>query len=129
MYQTPSVENDIEWFSTRHEAEQFCKALSIQDGLCNIREVDEDGHWVWGVGYKNGDRTKFFSGGMRTMKIAVLDYMTGTVEIFEAPEMTDGNEIEEYLSNEKGFHLSNCSWMCGVKQVCNECITLKDKAK
>lgn len=42
------------------------------------------------------------------MKIAVLDYSTGSVDIFEIPE---GEHIEWYLTEEKGYDLAEIYWM------------------
>ena len=44
------------------------------------------------------------------MKIAVLDYSTGCVDIFEVPE---GENIEWYLTEEKGYRsdLQDIHWM------------------
>lgn len=42
------------------------------------------------------------------MKIAVLDYASGSVDIFEVPE---GEHIELYLTEEKGYRLDDIHWM------------------
>lgn len=42
------------------------------------------------------------------MKIAVLDYASGSVDIFEVPEE---KHIEWYLTEEKGYNLENIHWM------------------
>jgi len=42
------------------------------------------------------------------MKIAVLDYSSGCVDIFEVPE---GEHIERYLTEEKGYNMDNIYWM------------------
>lgn len=42
------------------------------------------------------------------MKIAVLDYAGGSVDIFEIPE---GEHIEWYLTEEKGYNLEEIHWM------------------
>ena len=42
------------------------------------------------------------------MKIAVLDYASGSVDIFEVPE---GENIEWYLTEEKGYRLDDIYWM------------------
>jgi len=51
------------------------------------------------------------------MKIAILDYTTNTVDVINAPEMSDGCEIEEWLTVERGYHLSYIAWMAGVNGV------------
>lgn len=42
------------------------------------------------------------------MKIAVLDYASGSVDIFEVPE---GEHIKWYLTEEKGYNLDLIYWM------------------
>lgn len=42
------------------------------------------------------------------MKIAVLNYASGSVDIFEAPE---GENIERYLTEEKGYWMDEIYWM------------------
>lgn len=42
------------------------------------------------------------------MKIAVLDYSSGCVDIFEVPA---GEHIEWYLTEEKGYNMDNIYWM------------------
>ena len=42
------------------------------------------------------------------MKIAVLNYTTGDVDIFE---VENGENIERYLSEEKGYRLDDIYWM------------------
>lgn len=42
------------------------------------------------------------------MKIAVLDYSSGCVDIFEVP---DGENIKWYLTEEKGYNLDLIHWM------------------
>lgn len=42
------------------------------------------------------------------MKIAVLDYASGSVDIFEVP---DGEHIECYLTEEKGYRMDEIHWM------------------
>lgn len=42
------------------------------------------------------------------MKIAVLDYASGSVDIFEVPEEEN---IEWYLTEEKGYNLDNIHWL------------------
>lgn len=42
------------------------------------------------------------------MKIAVLDYASGSVDIFE---VSDSEHIEWYLAVEKGYNLDNIHWM------------------
>lgn len=42
------------------------------------------------------------------MKVAVLDYSSGCVDIFEVPK---GEHIEWYLSEEKGYNIDNIEWM------------------
>ena len=42
------------------------------------------------------------------MKIAVLNYSTGDVDIFEVPKEED---VERYLAEEKGYNLDNIFWM------------------
>lgn len=42
------------------------------------------------------------------MKVAVLDYSSGCVDIFEVPK---GENIEWYLIEEKGYNLDNIHWM------------------
>lgn len=51
------------------------------------------------------------------MKIAVLDYSVGEVDIIEAPEMELSEEVEEWLSLEMGYHISSIAWMAGVNRV------------
>lgn len=45
---------------------------------------------------------------MTAMRIAVLDYASGSVDIFEVPE---GEHIEWYLTEEKGYRLDHIHWM------------------
>lgn len=42
------------------------------------------------------------------MKIAVLDYTNGSVDVFEVPE---GEDVELYLTEEKGYRLDDIYWM------------------
>lgn len=44
------------------------------------------------------------------MRVAVLDYSTGSVDIFEVP---DGERVEWYLTEEKGYRqdLQEIHWM------------------
>ena len=42
------------------------------------------------------------------MKIAVLNYVSGSVDIFEVPE---GLDIERYLAEEIGYLLGDIHWM------------------
>ena len=42
------------------------------------------------------------------MKVAVLDYASGSVDIFEVPE---GEHIEWYLTEEKGYRMDDIYWM------------------
>lgn len=42
------------------------------------------------------------------MKIAVLDYTSGSVDIFEVSE---SEHIEWYLTEEKGYRLDDIYWM------------------
>ena len=42
------------------------------------------------------------------MKVAVLDYASGSVDIFEVPE---GEHIECYLTEEKGYNMAHINWM------------------
>ena len=42
------------------------------------------------------------------MKIAVLNYGTGDVDIFVAPK---GEDIEWYLTEERGYRLDDIYWM------------------
>lgn len=42
------------------------------------------------------------------MRIAVLNYATGSVDVFEAP---DGENIEWYLTEVKGYRMDNIHWM------------------
>lgn len=42
------------------------------------------------------------------MKVAVLNYTTGSVDIFEIPE---GERIEWYLTKKKGYRLEEIHWM------------------
>lgn len=42
------------------------------------------------------------------MKIAVLDYASGSVDIFEVPK---GEDIKWYLTEEKGYRLELIHWM------------------
>ena len=42
------------------------------------------------------------------MKIAVLNYDTGDVDIFEVPV---GEDIEWYLTEEKGYRMDDIYWM------------------
>lgn len=51
------------------------------------------------------------------MKIAVLDYSVGEVDIIEAPEMELSEEIENWLEDAGGYRLSDISWMAGVNRV------------
>lgn len=43
-------------------------------------------------------------------QVAVLDFTTATVHIFNLPEGVD--DIESFL-DERGFDVSNCQWMAG----------------
>lgn len=46
------------------------------------------------------------------MKAIVLNYSTGCVHICELPnDLVNGEDIENYLDLEEGFHLSDCHWM------------------
>lgn len=51
------------------------------------------------------------------MKIAVLDYSVGEVDIIEAPEMELSEEIENWLKDAGGYRLGDISWMAGVNRV------------
>ena len=51
------------------------------------------------------------------MKIAILNYLTNEVDIINAPEMNDSGDIEEWLTVERGYHLSYIAWMAGVNGV------------
>jgi hypothetical protein len=51
------------------------------------------------------------------MKIAVLDYSVGEVDIIEAPEMELSEEIENWLEDAGGYRLGDISWMAGVNRV------------
>ena len=51
------------------------------------------------------------------MKIAVLDYSVGEVDIINAPEMETSEEIETWLEDAGGYKLSEISWMAGVNHV------------
>ena len=42
------------------------------------------------------------------MKVVVLDYSTGSVDIFEVPE---GEHIEWYLAEVKGYRMDDIYWM------------------
>ena len=42
------------------------------------------------------------------MRIAVLDYAKGSVDVFEVPE---GENIEWYLTEVKGYRMDNIHWM------------------
>lgn len=42
------------------------------------------------------------------MKVAVLDYSSGCVDIFEVPK---GENIEWYLTEEKGYRIEDINWM------------------
>ncbi len=48
------------------------------------------------------------------MKIAVLDYTISEVAIYDAPEMDSTEEIESWLEDEKGYRMSDISYMAGV---------------
>lgn len=50
------------------------------------------------------------------MKIAILDYCVGEVNIHEAPEMDTTEEIEAWLEN-LGYKSSQISWMAGVTRI------------
>lgn len=43
------------------------------------------------------------------MKIAVLDYSTGCVDLFEVPKKDE--HIEWYLTEVKGYNIDNIEWM------------------
>lgn len=47
------------------------------------------------------------------MKVAVLDYSCGEVAVYDAPEMDDELEIQDWLENEKGHRMSDCYYMSG----------------
>lgn len=51
------------------------------------------------------------------MKIAVLDYSVGEVDIINAPEMETSEEIETWLEDAGGYKLSEIGWMAGVNHV------------
>ena len=51
------------------------------------------------------------------MKIAILDYSVGEVDIIEAPEMELSEEIENWLEDAGGYRLDDISWMAGVNRV------------
>lgn len=42
------------------------------------------------------------------MKVAVLDYASGSVDIFEVPK---GESIKWYLTEEKGYRMDHIHWM------------------
>jgi len=44
------------------------------------------------------------------MKIAVLDYTSGSVDVFEVDEGMEGC-VEYFLTEEKGYNLDNIHWM------------------
>jgi hypothetical protein len=41
--------------------------------------------------------------------IAIIDMSTSTLHIHNVPKKWDGQQTEEWLT-EQGYHLSNCSW-------------------
>ena len=51
------------------------------------------------------------------MRVAVLDYTTGNVDVFGAPEHVGPSDMEEYLIKEKGYVHTSIEWMCGVSKV------------
>ena len=52
------------------------------------------------------------------MKIAVLDYFTKGVSIIDAPNVLGTTEeIEDYLSDMRGYHLDQIAYMADVKYV------------
>ena len=42
------------------------------------------------------------------MKIAVLDYASGSVDIFEVPE---GEDVELFLARDIGYRMDDIYWM------------------
>ena len=42
------------------------------------------------------------------MKVAVLDYSSGSVDIFEVP---DNEPVVWYLTEEKGYRMDDIHWM------------------
>ena len=51
------------------------------------------------------------------MKIAVLNYAIGYVEIINAPEMDSVEQVEKYLTEERGYYLDSISYMCDVNKI------------
>ena len=46
------------------------------------------------------------------MKLAVLDYNCGDVDIIDnVPDMTDNDEIENYLIDRLNYNLDEINWM------------------
>lgn len=45
-------------------------------------------------------------------KLVILDASTGKAHIFDAPtDLTDADEIEEYIDETLHLHVSDCDWM------------------
>ena len=51
------------------------------------------------------------------MKIAVLDYIDGSVDILEADIIPNEDFDADLWLSEHGYHTSSCNWMYDVKQI------------
>ena len=51
------------------------------------------------------------------MRVAVLDYASGSVNVFDAPDYMDGQNLEQWLCQEHGFSPDTIAWMSGVQQI------------
>jgi len=51
------------------------------------------------------------------MKIVVLDYIDGSVDIIDAPVSFNSDEETEAWLQQRGYVLSCISWMSRVKQI------------
>lgn len=47
------------------------------------------------------------------MDIAVLDYSSGRVTIYQGVDLPNNSELIEEFLTEKGHHLDHCHWLSG----------------